>query len=190
MATPVDNPQLRYLKTQIETASQPQLLVMLFDAAVNKLHISKKAILDKNIEKAHNELTKVQKIFTELMVALDLEKGGELATNLLSIYDFVYHRLVRANIKQDAELIDEVLPIVENLRDGWTQAVNKYMQENDKPASGAQPDRSVFTASKKAVDQIEKTKAKNGAGNGEPAKAPAKPPANNAAERPRLNIQG
>ncbi len=105
MATPLPNPHQHYLKTQIETASQPKLLLMIFDAAVKKLHMSKKAIEKKEIEKAHIELTKLQRIFTELMVALDLEKGGELAENLLRVYDFVYHHLVKANIKQDSSLI-------------------------------------------------------------------------------------
>lgn len=123
------NPHQQYLKTQIETASQPQLLLMLFDAAVKKLHFSKRSIANKEIEKAHTELTKVQRIFTELMIALDLEKGGELAQNLMRIYDFVYHHLVKANIRQDTGLVDEVLPIVETLREGWVQAVAKYEEE-------------------------------------------------------------
>lgn len=123
------NPHQQYLKTQIETASQPQLLLMLFDAAVKKLHLSKKAIANKEIEKAHTELTKVQRIFTELMIALDVEKGGELAQELMRIYDFVYHHLVKANIRQDTGLVDEVLPIVETLREGWVQAVAKYEEE-------------------------------------------------------------
>ena len=128
---------------------------MLFDGAVKKLHIAKKAILDKDIEKAHNELTKVQKIFTELMVALDFEKGGELATDLMRIYDFVYHHLVRTNIRQDAVMIDEVLPIVENLRDGWTQAVEKYMADqegkSEKTVEAAHPAEPAVTAPSKAT---------------------------------------
>ncbi|MBI1388534.1 MAG: flagellar export chaperone FliS [bacterium] len=215
MATQVGNPQLRYLKTQIETASQPQLLVMIFDAAVKKLHISKKAILEKNIEKAHTELTKVQKIFSELMIALDMEKGGDLAMNLLRIYDFVYHHLVRANIKQDASLIDEVLPVVDNLRDGWTQAVDKYNKENleqsaapasPKPASGFQalstgigatPSAPAQNAPKPAAQTDSPEPAKPAPVRPMPAPARtgtygsgARPAAAPVEDRPRLNIQG
>jgi flagellar secretion chaperone FliS len=132
------NPHQQYLKTRIETATQPQLLLMLFDAAVKKLHLAKKAIDQKEIEKAHTELTKVQRIFTELMVALDMEKGGDLAGNLIRVYDFIYHHLVKANIRQDKALIDEVLPIVESLRDGWLKAVTKYEEENGLSAAPAQ----------------------------------------------------
>ena len=146
MATPLPNPHQHYLKTQIETASQPKLLLMIFDAAVKKLHMSKKAIEQKEIEKAHIELTKLQRIFTELMVALDVKKGGELAENLLRVYDFVYHHLVKANIKQDSSLIDEVIPIVEDLQDGWHKAVEKFIEEGSdeaiammKPIQNTQP---------------------------------------------------
>jgi len=119
----------RYMKTRIETASQPQLLVMLFDAAVKKLHIARKAMEEKDIEVTHNELIKVQRIFSELMVALDFKLGGDLANQLYAIYDFVYRQLVQANIRRDTKLIDDVLPIVEDLRDGWTKAVAKFQEE-------------------------------------------------------------
>lgn len=137
MVTAAPNPYRSYLKTTVETASQPQLLVMLFDAAVKKLRISRKAIEDNKIELSHNELIKVQKIFSELMVALDFDLGGELAQQLFAIYDFVYRRLVQANIRRDIELIDEVMPIVEDLREGWTQAVQKYQEEEKK--NGGKP---------------------------------------------------
>lgn len=199
------NPQQQYLKTQIETATQPQLLLMLFDAAVNKLHISKKAIHNKEIEKAHTELTKVQRIFTELMLALDFEVGGELANNLMRIYDFIYHHLVKANIRQDAAMIDEVLPIVETLREGWVQAVEKYNQEQDSAATPSLKGKTI------QLPNISPNSYSAPAANAKPAAvampkpAPASPAYRPAAvavavkpssvpepdaPRPRLNIRG
>lgn len=196
MAAPLANPQQHYLKTQIETASQPQLLLMIFDAAVKKLHIAKRAILKKEIEKAHTELTKVQRIFTELMIALDFEKGGELAENLLRIYDFVYHHLVKVNIKQDAAMLDEVIPIVEELRDGWTQAVEKFLSEQEEAT--AQPAKPAAVAtlvspttpspapvSPKAPVPLPKTPAY-----AKPAPAFSAHDGEAQAPRPRLNIRG
>lgn len=189
----MDNPQHQYLKMQIETASQPQLLVMLFDAAVKKLHISKKAISDKDIEKAHTELTKVQKIFTELMVALDVDKGGEVATNLLRIYDYVYHQLVRANIKQDITLIDETLPIAESLRDGWTEAVDKVLSEGfvEKPKA-ASFDSKALPASLQPAPPSPAQKPDQKPAASSPPLGYSRPaaPAPPTGERPRLNIQG
>lgn len=197
MATPMENPQLRYLKTKIESASQPQLLVMLFDAAVKKLHMSKKAILDKDIETSHTELTKVQKIFTELMVSLDMEKGGNISADLMRVYDYIYHRLVQANIKQDTEIIDEVLPLVDNLRDGWTQAVEKVIAED--PSMG-QPkqlahtgtDRMSFTQSapSEAANPQTPVPSMNKPSVVPPTQSPAPKPPAVQPERPRLNLQG
>ena len=192
MAKPLANPQQQYLKTQIETASQPQLLVMIFDAAVKKLHISRRAIESKKIEKAHNELTKVQRIFTELMVSLDFDKGGDLANQLVRLYDFIYHQLVQANIKQDVAMIDEVLPIVENLREGWTKAVEKYRSEQDeaKPAP-KQPGTALGKVAVKTVPQpvppANHTYSRPVATS---VPRPTAPPDPDAQSRPRLNLRG
>lgn len=193
MASPLANPQQHYLKTQIETASQPQLLLMIFDAAVKKLYIAKRAIEKKEIEKAHTELTKVQRIFTELMVALDFEKGGDLAENLLRIYDFVYHHLVKANIKQDAKMVDEVLPIVEDLRDGWTKAVDKFLRDQEEAGSQPVP-RPGFIAgasepAKTPVLPKTPTPLPKVPAYAKPA-AVAPPAGENPTQRPRLNIRG
>lgn len=153
MVGALQNPYQKYLKTKVETASQPQLLVMLFDAAVKKLHGAKKAIHSKNIEDAHNNLVKVQKIFSELMVALDFEMGGDLAKQLFSIYEFVYRRLVDANIKQDTDIIDEVLPIVDQLREGWTAAVKKFEEDPDAAKSQADAARTAAKATAGAQEQ-------------------------------------
>ncbi len=190
----LNDPHIKYLKTRIDTASQPQLLVMLFDGAVNKLGLAKKALLDKDIEASHEHLTKVQKIFTELMVALDMEKGGELATELFRIYDFIYHHLVQANIKQDPSFVDEVAPIVENLRNAWRQAVEMYENgesgtiEMPKPAGLPNlPKANAPAQAKPALAKQQPT-----------ARYPASPMASSSSsnstpqpqQRPRLNIRG
>lgn len=191
MAKPLVNPHQHYLKTQIETASQPQLLVMLFDASVKKLHIARRAIEEKQIEQAHTELTKVQKIFTELMVALDFEMGGDLAKQLFRIYDFVYHHLVKTNIKQDVKMIDEVLPIVENLRDGWTQAVEAYTKEQDGSVakSSIQPQSQTINVTAKGMGAIKPAPLVTNK-TGTYDSAVSQPAAVGEQPRPRLNIRG
>ncbi len=189
MATNLVHSHKQYLKTQIETASQPQLLLMLFDAAVKKLNIAKKAIRDKSIEKSHQELTKVQRIFIELMLALDLEKGGDLAVNLLRIYDFIYHQLVKANIRQDTGMIDEVMPIVENLRNGWSEAVEKF--NADAKSGGVEQ----TDYNKNALPASSQDKGQKPAAPAASAKKPARtnypmPSKEEPAQRPRLNIRG
>ncbi len=188
MAAPLANPQQHYLKTQIETASKPQLLVMIFNAAVKKLHMAKSHMEKKEIEKAHTELTKVQRIFTELMVALDFEKGGEIAENLLRIYDFIYHHLVKANIKQDAKMVEEIIPIVDDLRDGWTKAVEKFQSEQE--GGIAQTSTVAHADSSPVLPKIPTSIPRPAAFSRPVPPVTATPPGEAQPQRPRLNIRG
>ena len=63
---------------------------MLYDGAVRFLHQAKEGFAEKNIEKQHNNITKVQNIITEFESTLDMEAGGEFAKNLFNLYEFSY----------------------------------------------------------------------------------------------------
>ena len=111
-----------YKNNSINFASKEQLLLMLVDGAVKFSKIGRQAILDKDIKKAHENIMKTQNIFYELMATLDVDKGGEWAKQLMNIYDFITRRLVDANIKKDILIMDEVLPLIEDIRDTWNKA--------------------------------------------------------------------
>ncbi|SHH89395.1 flagellar protein FliS [Clostridium collagenovorans DSM 3089] len=117
------NPYNAYKQNTVKMASKEQLLLMLVDGAVKYTKIAKLAIEQKDIAKAHKELTRVQDIFTELMSTLD-RNAGETAENLLNLYEFIKTQLAQANIKKDVKIIDETLPIIEEIRDMWHE-VNK-----------------------------------------------------------------
>jgi flagellar protein FliS len=111
-----------YKNNSVNFASKDQLLLMLVDGAVKFSKIGRQAILDKDIKKAHENIIKTQNIFYELMATLDVEKGGEWAENLMRIYDFIIRRLTDANIKKSEEIMSEVIPLIENVRDTWNDA--------------------------------------------------------------------
>ena len=113
-----------YKSTQIQTANQGQLIIMLYEGAIRFLGQSKEMIAEKKLDKAHNFIMKAQDIVTELMTSLDLEKGGKIAENLLSIYIYVNKRLVEANIKKDPAIIDEAAKIFNDLLISWRQVVD------------------------------------------------------------------
>lgn len=117
------NPYNAYKQNTVKMASKEQLLLMLVDGAVKYTKIAKLAIEQKEIAKAHKELIRVQDIFTELMSTLD-RNAGETAENLLNLYEFIKTQLAQANIKKDVQIIDETLPIIEEIRDMWHE-VNK-----------------------------------------------------------------
>ena len=117
------NPYNTYKQNSVNMASREQLLIMLVDGAVKYTKIARIAIEKKDIARAHKELIRVQDIFTELMVTLD-RSAGDFTNNLYNIYDFIKGQLVQANIKKDVSIIDEVLPLIEEVRDMWHE-VNK-----------------------------------------------------------------
>ena len=80
-------------------ASKQQLLLMLVDGAVKYTKIARLAIEKKDITRAHNELVRVQDIFTELMVTLD-KSAGQVYEDLYKVYEYIKSRLIEANIKK------------------------------------------------------------------------------------------
>lgn len=107
-----------YKNNSVNYASKDQLLLMLVDGAVKFAKISRQAIIDKDVKKAHTNLMKTQEIFIELMVSLDMEQA-EWTKDLMQIYVFIKDKLVEANMKKDIKIMDEILPLIEEVRDLW-----------------------------------------------------------------------
>ena len=110
-----------YKNNSVNFASKEQLLLMLLDGAVKFTKRGKLAIVDKDIQLAHNSLSRVQDIFTELRVTLDTN-AGEWAKQIFNVYGFINEKLYEANIKKDEKIIDEVLPLIEEVREIWNEA--------------------------------------------------------------------
>lgn len=113
-----------YKNNSINHASQEQLLLMLVEGAVKFCKIARQAIVDKDIKKAHDALTRTQDIFSELMVSLDTTVG-EWAVQLFRVYEFIKQRLFEANMNKDLEIIDEILPLVEDINETWKEAYKR-----------------------------------------------------------------
>lgn len=116
------NPQTAYKQTAVETASPEKLLVMLYAGAIKFLRQGEKALEEKRYEDAHNSLTRVGDIITELNMTLDLEAGGEIAANLRELYTFYFGEIVKANIKKDPSFLQPVIEFLEAFRDAWIEA--------------------------------------------------------------------
>lgn len=110
-----------YKTNQVTTASRTKLVVMLYDGAIRNLKLAKLSIGDKNIEKTNTCIIKTQRILSEFMSTLNFEDGGEIAKNLMALYQYMYQRTIRANIDKDAEILDEVIGYLEELREAWSQ---------------------------------------------------------------------
>jgi flagellar protein FliS len=115
----VDN----YKRTEIETASPTKLLILLYDAAIQKLDIASESIRIGKYEQAHINLLRVQDILTEFMVSLDWSVTDAPVAELFSLYEYMYRGLVNANIKKEVQPIEEARGILNQLRDAWQQAI-------------------------------------------------------------------
>lgn len=110
-----------YLHTQVNTTSQAQLLLMLYDGGIKFLKQAKIKIEEKNFAEKGILISKALDIIAELDGSLNPEKGGDLATNLHHLYFYCNTRLLQANLKMDTTLIDEVINILLSLRDAFAQ---------------------------------------------------------------------
>lgn len=123
------NPQLfAYKKNQINTASSEDLVLMLYDGAIKFIKKAVLAVNHQNFEEANENFKRAQKIVAGLVSGLNFD-AGEIAQNLYSLYQYMHHRLVQANMKKDVQAAEEVLTMIEELRTVWAQ-VAKGPNEN------------------------------------------------------------
>lgn len=117
------DPYLEYKRNSIMTASPEELVMMLYNGIIRFVNEAKQAIDDKNIERAHNSITRAQDIVLELMSTLDMQY--DISKNLYSIYDYISRRLIEANLKKDKVALDEVESLISDLKDTWGKAMDK-----------------------------------------------------------------
>lgn len=120
------NPLNAYKETQIKTAGQGKLIIMLYDAAIRQIDT---AIADlkqgeREIDSVNNALVKAQDAVTELMVSLDFERGGEIAQMLFNLYIFFNRQLIDANVNKDSGPLVEIREMLVELRGSWLQIID------------------------------------------------------------------
>ncbi|HPJ34474.1 MAG TPA: flagellar export chaperone FliS [Spirochaetota bacterium] len=118
---PNKNPYNQYKQTQITTANQGKLIVMLYDGAIKFLNIAIENMDPKTYDVVNNNIIKAQDIITELLLSLNMEEGGEISQNLFNLYMYFKRELLEANIKKDPEIVNHVLKMLKELRDAWDQ---------------------------------------------------------------------
>ena len=136
MALPKKNPYEQYKETQIATANQGKLIVMLYDGAIKFLNIAIENMNPKTYDLVNANIIKAQDIITELLLSLNMRDGGEISQNLFNLYMFFKKELLQANIKKDAEIIKNVVKMMKDLREAWDKI----------SASEAKTDRTNFNA--------------------------------------------
>ena len=114
-----------YHHDEIATSSQGKLIVMMYEGALRFVNLAIEGIDNNDISKKGTYINKTHDIINELSFALDVEKGGEVAQKLESLYQFVLHQLTRANIKSDRKTLESIINILTPLMDGWKEILIK-----------------------------------------------------------------
>lgn len=84
-------------------------------------------------EQAHTSLLHAQEIVIELIASLDLG-AGDLAHQLAALYQYMYGRLVQANVRKDSAAVDEVMTLIRPIREAWSEATRSVATSSTEPA--------------------------------------------------------
>ena len=124
------NAYAAYQKTNVNTASQGRLVVLLYEGAVKHLKAAinlfgpDEKLKPGDIEQYGIHIQKAQAIITELQVSLDMEKGGDIARNLMSLYVFFNEELMDATISHNKQKIEFVQSKMDELAESWRAIAN------------------------------------------------------------------
>ena len=108
-----------YQDNAVTTQSRGRLIVLLYEGAIKFLKLAINALQESNDQEKGKYIIKAQDIINELNAVLDMEAGGEIASNLRKLYLFMNQRLTEANIKRDPQMIREVINLMEELNQSW-----------------------------------------------------------------------
>ena len=113
----------QYANNKIMSASPAELTLMLYDGAIKFCNLAELGIEKKDVQKAHSNIMKVDRIIEYLRATLDM--SYEVAQDFENIYSYLGRRLIEANITKDIEIIKEVNSHLHAVRDNWIEVMKK-----------------------------------------------------------------
>ena len=124
-----------YKTNEISTMSQGKLVVMLYEGAIRFANTAIENMTPRKYEIVNRNIIKAQDIVTELMTSLNMEEGGKIAEDLLSLYIYMKKRLLEANVQKDSKILKEVVRLLTELKGSWEEIAKK--EGTTVPASSA-----------------------------------------------------
>ena len=116
----------QYANNKIMTASPAQLTLMLYDGAIKFCNLAITGIEQKDINKAHTNIRKVENIIQEFRSSFNFKYP--VAQDFENVYMYIYDRLVEANIHKDMEILEEVLVHLRTMRNTWEEVMKNAKQ--------------------------------------------------------------
>lgn len=126
-----------YKSADIVTADRGKLVIMIYDHCIKWIRRAEEELTAGKLEKMAKSVQKAQAGITELMCALDMEKGGDISKNLFNLYDFYSRHLTSAIKDRSAKALAEVLAMLSSLREAWIVAVDNVRKEDRASLAGA-----------------------------------------------------
>lgn len=121
MAVMTSNAYSQYANNRILTASPAELTLMLYDGAIKFCNIAIMGIENGNIQKAHDNIMKVQRIIEEFQITLNFDYP--IANDFNNVYNYLLRRLRDANMTKDKEILEEVNTHIHTMRDTWKEVM-------------------------------------------------------------------
>lgn len=115
------NPYSQYSQNKILTASPAELTLMLYDGAIKFCNIAIMGLEQNDLQKAHNNIMRVQKIIEEFQITLNFKY--EIANDFNNVYNYLMKRLREANMTKDKTILEEVLEHLHTMRDTWKEVM-------------------------------------------------------------------
>ena len=119
-----------YKKTSVETASKEQILLMLYQAAINHCKKAIDSIEANDLAAKGESIGKMQDIVIELLNSLDHDVGGEITNELSDLYNFILYSSTQANINVDTAPLKGSLKVLNTLYSGWSEAIKSLRGPN------------------------------------------------------------
>lgn len=123
----IQNRAHTYQNNQVTTATPAELTLMLYNGAIKFIKQTKIAISERRFDKAHEYNIRVQDILNEFIITLD--RDVPISKQFLSMYEYMMRRLIEANYKKNAEILDEVEGFLIEFRDTWKEAMKIARQQ-------------------------------------------------------------
>jgi len=115
----MDNNLKVYQRVQVSGLNQKELIVMLYSGALKFINEGKNLILEKDINRTHEKLSKARDVFVHLLTTLNVEAGGELAEKLSSLYAYFIEKITMANVTKEIGELDDIIPLIQEIKESW-----------------------------------------------------------------------
>lgn len=123
------NPYAAYNNSKIQTATPAELTLLLYEGAIKFTNIAIVAMEKNDVQKAHDNIMKTEKIIEEFQATLDHKYP--VAKDFEAVYSYLLRRLFDANIRKDPEILEEVLRHLRTMRDTWKEVMAKTANGNN-----------------------------------------------------------